>query len=211
MKSLFSLLLVVIIGTGTATFSQTVTIGTQVWMTKNLDVSTFRNGDPIPEAKTDEEWNRAYYSGKPAWCYFKNDTVNEKIYNWHVVNDSRGVAPEGFHIPTKKDWLSLEKFLGKDAGVKMMTIDGWSKCHMVGTNSSGFTGFPIGSRTTKGYFANSGLELSMWSSTGKLEDGMYEGEGEVWSAYAYSLSSCSKGEIEFRLSGNGFSIRCLKD
>ena len=32
-----------------------VQIGTQVWMTKNLDVSKFRNGDPIPEAKTDEE------------------------------------------------------------------------------------------------------------------------------------------------------------
>ena len=59
MKNLFSVLLVVIIGTGTAAFSQTVTIGTQVWITKNLDVSTFRNGDPIPEVKTEEEWKRA--------------------------------------------------------------------------------------------------------------------------------------------------------
>ena len=29
-----------------------VKIGTQVWTSKNLDVSTFRNGDPIPEVKT---------------------------------------------------------------------------------------------------------------------------------------------------------------
>ncbi len=40
-------------------YTQTVTIGTQVWMTKNLDVATFRNGDPIPQAKTDEEWDKA--------------------------------------------------------------------------------------------------------------------------------------------------------
>lgn len=31
--------------------SQTVKIGSQVWSTRNLDVSTFRNGDPIPEAE----------------------------------------------------------------------------------------------------------------------------------------------------------------
>ena len=211
MKTLFTLLLFVIIETGSVLFSQTVIIGKQVWMTKNLDVTTFKNGDPIPEAKTDEEWNRAYYSGKPAWCYFKNDSVNEKLYNWHVVNDSRGVAPDGFHIPTKKDWLSLFKFLGKDAGVKMMTTVGWSDCGLIGTNSSGFEGLPTGNRTTEGYFANSGLGLIMWSSTGKLEDGMHEGEGKVWSAYTFSLSACSEGKIQFRLSGNAFSIRCLKD
>jgi hypothetical protein len=111
MKNLFTLLLVVIIGTGTATFSQTVTIGTQEWMTKNLDVSTFRNGDPIPEAKTNEEWKKAGEVGQPAWCYYDNDPANGanygKLYNWYAVNDSRGLAPEGYRIPSFIDFDKL--------------------------------------------------------------------------------------------------------
>jgi hypothetical protein len=31
---------------------QTIKIGNLIWMTNNLDIDTFRNGDTIPEAKT---------------------------------------------------------------------------------------------------------------------------------------------------------------
>jgi uncharacterized protein (TIGR02145 family) len=216
MKNLFIVILIVVIGLGNLFYSQTVTIGKQTWMTKNLDVTSFRNGDPIPEAKTDEDWKNANNSGKPAWCYFDNNSVNEKLYNWHVVNDPRGLSPDGWHIPSRKDWLRLFKFLGEDAGLKMMTSTGWSECRFLGTNSSGFTGIPAGSRTHKGYYSHSQekkmpLELTMWSTTGSLESGLYEGDGDVWTAYVVSLSSCKGGEIEYRLSGNGFSIRCIKD
>ena len=126
MKNLFSLLLVVIIGKGTATFSQTVTIGTQEWMTKNLDVSTFRNGDPIPEAKTDEEWKKADEEGLPAWCYYDNDTANGakygKLYNWYAVNDSRGLATVGYHIPSDAEWTKLIDFLGYYNGNNMKSM-----------------------------------------------------------------------------------------
>jgi hypothetical protein len=47
----------------------TVKIGEQIWMTENLDVTQFRNGDPIPQAQTDDEWQEAGFNGKPAWCY----------------------------------------------------------------------------------------------------------------------------------------------
>jgi len=126
MKSLFSLLFVVIIGTGTATFSQTVTIGTQEWMTENLDVSTFRNGDSIPEAKTNEEWKRAGELKQPAWCYYdnvpKNGTIYGKLYNWYAVNDARGLVPKGYHVPSDEEWTILTDFLGSDAGTKMKSM-----------------------------------------------------------------------------------------
>ena len=112
-------------------FYETVKIGTQEWMTKNLDVATFRNGDPIPEAKTDEEWKKAWEEGKPAWCYYDNDPANGKkygkLYNWYAVNDSRGLAPHRYHIPSDKEWWKLINFLGGKsvAGAKMKSTSGW--------------------------------------------------------------------------------------
>jgi uncharacterized protein (TIGR02145 family) len=110
---------------------KTVTIGTQVWMKENLNVSTFKNGDPIPEAKTDEEWKRAGEEGKPAWCYYDNDVKNGtkygKLYNWYAVNDARGLAPSGYHVPTDEEWTILTDYLGGEdvAGTKMKSTSGW--------------------------------------------------------------------------------------
>ena len=114
--------------------SNEVTIGTQVWMTKNLDVATFRNGDPIPQAKTsDEEWDKAYVDAEqPAWCYFDNLPRNGekygKLYNWYAVNDPRGLAPEGWHVPSDAEWTQLTDYLGgrEKAGAKMKSENGWS-------------------------------------------------------------------------------------
>ena len=93
-----------------------VTIGNQIWMTKNLNVDKFRNGDPILEAKTDEEWQKAGEKKQPAWCYYDNDPKNGeqygKLYNWYAVNDPRGLAPEGYHVPTDAEWTQLSDYLG---------------------------------------------------------------------------------------------------
>jgi len=109
-----------------------VTIGKQVWMIENLNVDKFRNGDPIPHAKTKEEWEKAGEEGKPAWCYYDNDPANGKkygkLYNWYAVNDSRGLAPDGYHIPSHAEWEKLTDFLGGNsvAGAKMKSKSGWS-------------------------------------------------------------------------------------
>ena len=108
---------------------KSIKIGTQTWMTKNLNVSTFRNGDPIPEAKTEEEWKKAGEEGKPAWCYYDNDPKNGekygKLYNWHAVSDPRVLAPNGWHIPSDSEWSFLENYLGEDVGKKMKSTSGW--------------------------------------------------------------------------------------
>jgi len=88
--------------------SNEVTIGNQVWMSQNLNVDKFRNGDPIPHAETREEWEKAGENRHPAWCYYDNDSANAdkygKLYNWYAVNDPRGLAPEGWKIPSHEDW-----------------------------------------------------------------------------------------------------------
>jgi len=102
---------------------KTVKIGTQTWMAENLNVSTFRNGDPIPEAKTNEEWDRAGANKQPAWCYYNNDPRNGakygKLYNWFAINDPRGLAPEGWHVSNLDDWNILDLYNKKTNLEKM--------------------------------------------------------------------------------------------
>jgi uncharacterized protein (TIGR02145 family) len=84
-----------------------VKIGDKIWMAENLNVDHFRNGDPILEAKTVADWK----SGNPAWCYYNNDPANAakygKLYNAAALNDPRGLAPEGWHIPTHVEFNQL--------------------------------------------------------------------------------------------------------
>ena len=111
-----TLLFIALLSISSFGFSQSVTIGTQTWTTKNLDVATFRNGDAIPQAKTDKEWQAAGDNKQPAWCYYDNDPKNGtkygKLYNWYAVNDVRGLAPVGYHIPTDTEWTKLSDYLG---------------------------------------------------------------------------------------------------
>jgi uncharacterized protein (TIGR02145 family) len=86
---------------------KTVKIGNQTWMAENLNVDHFRNGDIIPQAVTVEEWQK----GGPAWCYYMNNSANGpkigKLYNAAALNDPRGLAPAGWHIPTAQEFNLL--------------------------------------------------------------------------------------------------------
>ena len=141
MKKLIILILLYVgyVGLGN---TQTATIGTQVWSTKNLNVSTFRNGDPILEAKTPKEWEQAGEKGEPAWCYYdnnaSNDSVYGKLYNWYALNDPRGLAPEGWHVPSAKEWEILADSLGGagKAGAKMKRTTGWNSFYRGGDSTA---------------------------------------------------------------------------
>jgi|GEM_PF-4973525 len=123
----------------------TVEINGQVWMAENLNTDKFRNGDAIPEIKSDEEWKKACEEGKPAWCYYDNALAKGKklgkLYNWHAVNDPRGLAPNGWHIPTKEEWDELTGYYGSDAGLYLKSLDFGH-----GNNESGFNALAGGRR-----------------------------------------------------------------
>ena len=186
----------------------TVHIGSQVWMSANLNVSHFRNGDIIPEAEGVDEWKKAGNEGRPAWCYYGNDPVNgrtyKKLYNWYAVNDPRGLAPYGWHVPSTLEWAALSDYLGGEgvAGDKMKSTSGW-KSNGNGTNVSGFAGLPGGYRDDfNGTFANVGDGGYWWSST----------ESNTTNAW-FSLLVYLGGVI-YRFDDNkrdGFSVRCLRD
>src|SRR3989337_1248864 len=81
-----------------------VKLGDQIWSTENLSISEFKNGDSIYQARTREEWEQAGRAGRPAWCNcensLKNDSIYGKLYNWYAVNYKRGLAREGWRIPS---------------------------------------------------------------------------------------------------------------
>ena len=178
------------------------TIGTQLWTTLNLDVSTYRNGDPIPQVTDPTVW-AGLTTG--AWCYHNNDpatgAIYGKLYNWYAVNDSRGLAPAGFHIPTNAEWSALETTLGADAGTKMKSTSGWNNGGN-GTNSSGFAGLPGGNRSSGGTFYSIGYSGFWWSST----------ENNTSLAWTRSLYYNYNNVDKYNNNKtNGFSVRCLKD
>lgn len=176
-----------------------VIIRSQVWMTKNLEVTTFRNGDPIPQAASDDAWELAGKNKQPAWCY--NGEHYGKLYNWYAVNDPRGLAPVGWHIPTDQEWTALVDALGKNPGNKMKSTWGWQNKGN-GTNSSGFSGLPGGYRDFRGRVVNIGYHGIWWSST----------EHDVRDAWSRYLNY-SDGDVGRY--GNkkvtGLSVRCVKD
>ena len=123
-----------------------VKIGNQVWMSKNLDVITFRNGDTIPEAKNKNEWREYQLKYLPAICYVNFDKKNKNkygvTYNRFAVSDPRGLAPIGWKIPVKLDWDKLiENIGGKQHGIKLMSKSGWPN-QKKGNNSTGFNAVP---------------------------------------------------------------------
>jgi uncharacterized protein (TIGR02145 family) len=187
-----------------------ITIGTQIWATENLFLSTFRNGDPIPEAKTVEEWLDAGNAEKPIWCYYNNDpAIGSKygiLYNWYAVGDPRGLAPEGWHIPGYAEWNILTDFLGgKDiAGQKLKAAEGWYN-NGNGSNESGFAGFPGGYRSNEdGSFRDIGRIGFWWSA----QDDRVTPLWAYGRSMGYNFNNVTYDGIS---KVNGLSIRCIMD
>lgn len=191
----------------TAVFLPTTVIGTQQWMSKNLDVAFYKNGDPIPQVTDATAW-AGLTTG--AWCYYNNDstqgTTYGKLYNWFAVNDPRGLAPTGWHIPSDAEWTALSTTLGGDAvsGGKMKEAGTphWTSPNTGGNNNSGFAGLPGGGRYSFGLFSNvSGFGL-WWSAT----------ESTTTVAW-YRTLMYSFGSIDWNNNNKryGFSVRCLRD
>ena len=151
--------------------AEKVTIGTQVWMTQNLDVTKYRNGDPIRECQTDEEWRDAGTKKEGAWCFYSKDSdkgvIYGKLYNWHAVNDSRGLAPAGWRIASDAEWNTLIDFLGGAlvSGGALKSTTQWQVPNEGATNSSGFKAIPGGYRYNHGTFNGSEAVGAWWTST----------------------------------------------
>lgn len=152
---------------------ETVTIGAQVWLARNLDATHFANGDPIPRITGTVEWAVAGSTGQPAQSAYANDKARVArdglLYNYAAIQDPRGLCPEGFRIPDDSDWAALEATLGRDiAATRMKTRQFWPDTETGpgnGTDDVGFGGLPAGFRTQRGDFFLGDQVAYFWSLT----------------------------------------------
>lgn len=206
---------------------QTVRIGSQVWMVENLRTSKYLNGDLIPYVSEDNEW-KGLTTG--AYCNYNNDTNMGdkfgKLYNWHVVNDSRRIAPEGWHVPTVSDWETLMSYTESKIGpsitaAKTMAANvEWMKSDTIGAigndlsknNSTGFSALPAGYRKHDGMYYRLSESTTWWSSDVLPESYLPTKGGRSVHLYNH-ISTTYKigvrvGHDDFN---QGSSIRCIKN
>ncbi len=181
---------------------KTVKIGTQEWMAEDLNVTHFRNGDPIPNIT--EKWQNPNYSADTIYYFDVPGSTSYKLYNWYAVNDPRGLAPTGWHVPTEPDLMILANYLGghKVAGGKMKSTDGWRE-NGNGTNESGFAGLPHGSYFDRTEFGGFGQYGWWWSSSTRK-----------WGDPIPLLLSSNSDILDLTQGGaktTGLSVRLVKD
>jgi len=184
-----------------------ITIGTQEWMAENLKVTHYRNGDEIPNVTENAAWT-VLTSG--AWCSPQNDALligtYGRLYNWHAVNDARGLAPDGWHVPSDAEWQTLMDYLGgiSVAGGKLKEagLEHWAAPNGGATNETDFSGLPAGQRNWNGGYFSFLIQAYFWSST--QDD---DTEAWYWCLY-YDHASAARDDY---LKLDGFSIRCVKD
>jgi len=181
---------------------ETIIIGDQCWFAENLRTEIYLNGDPIDYKEENSDWSSSLYG---AYCFPMNDSSLIDnfgyLYNWWTVFDFRMLCPSGWHVPNNGDWHQLKTWLGEDPGLAMKASASdslpWN-----GTNNSGFTAVPAGSRSQSGGFGAPGWSATFWSTS------PYSSGAERWSLSS-NLNSLNNSWTTAL--ADGYSIRCLKD
>lgn len=200
---------------------EVVEIGDQCWFAENLRSTTYSNGDLIPAGLPDNEWMSsttgatAVYGEIGSTCYNFSPDIDAcdnaqslaeygRLYNWYAVDDWRGLCPVGWHVPTDEEWSTLKLVIqsqgfGGTEGVALKSTTGWFDNN--GTDDFGFSAYPAGRRWVNGTYDDAGYEGLWWSSTPYF--------GGAW-CWKLSFTAPDFFRVSWD-SGNGFSVRCLKD
>jgi uncharacterized protein (TIGR02145 family) len=198
---------------------QTVIIGDQEWMSENLKVTHYRNGDKIKTGLGDRDW---WKTKEGACAPYDNDVKNYEIfglvYNGYAVSDERNIAPSGWHIATDEEWKKMEMYLGMSQGqadanmvrgsgvaVKLKSVEkgGYPTPHnKEDANASGFSALPGGMRHSDGHYRDINENVLFWTSTSKgKSDLIYRAlHKSQWGVYRY-----------YERKSRGYYVRCIKD
>lgn len=188
--------------------SQTVEIAGLEWTTSNLSVACFANGDQIPHIESKKDWVEALEQSIPAWCYYENNTDNlsiyGRLYNWFAVVDERGLAPDGWRIPSDEDWRRTVNAVGpyELAGKLLKSRKLWEPSNHQGIDSLGFCALPGGYRNFYGDFFYLERHAYFWSTTEHYDR----------LAWYHTMDLHTNSIMRYyNIKGNGFSCRLVRE
>ena len=193
----------------TSYYTSCETIGTQVWMTKNLKTRRYRNGDKIqttipPNLEITEEVTPKYQ-----WAYNADEVSVDtygRLYTWYTITDPRGVCPKGWHVPGDEDWTILTNYVNEKlyagGNLKETGTTHWASPNTGATNLTEFTALPGGYRFYYGRFSDIGFSGFWWSSSESSDSTAY-GRGML-----HYSNEVPRFDFDKRY---GLAVRCLKD
>ncbi len=195
----------------------TITIGSQTWMAKNLDVGVFV---PWSTGQQDNSIIEKYcYNDDPANC-----EIYGGLYRWDEMMEYgstpgiQGICPVGFHIPTDDEWKTLEQELNMSpADVNAWGIRGTDQGSQLGGNenlwtdgaldqdpafgTSGFSVLPAGLLNFN--YGGSSVYSSFWTSS------TFNDPSEAWNRQLFHNNSGINRGWYYTYSSN--SVRCIQD
>ncbi|MFO7615325.1 MAG: fibrobacter succinogenes major paralogous domain-containing protein [Bacteroidales bacterium] len=200
----------------------TVLIGEQCWMAENLKTTRYRNEIPIENIPDNTDWRN---STTGAYAWYDNDISWKDsfgaLYNWYAVNDTNGLCPPGWHVPSDAEWTALSDYVSSQSGYICDSNSEWIGKALAATtvwdtstnicvpgnnptanNVTGFSGLPGGFRSFSGGFGSVGKN-GVWFSSTEFED-----DYALYRSINFSLPKLNPGHHPKYY---GFSVRCIKD
>ena len=132
-----------------------IEIGDQCWFAENLRTTVYADGSAIQEVTDDTAWIGlstgalcSYYNAANSLATFG------RLYNWHAVDDTRGLCPSGWHVPTDGEWTNVENYITSQGfngtvGMALKSSLVWFSGSN-GTDDYGFSALPGGYRDANG-------------------------------------------------------------
>ncbi|TVQ08586.1 MAG: hypothetical protein EA361_16410 [Bacteroidetes bacterium] len=207
----------------------TILIGNQEWMVENLRVTRYTNGDSLPTFEnmgSDSEPDTGVYGIYPH-NYISGATTDEEVverygllYNWYAVDNSRGLCPQGWRIPSDEDWMKLEGFSdsqfgvehpewlksgwrGANAGIHLRSRGKWSWSQVKGLNHFELRIYPAGGYGYQSdFYKHERLAGILWSSTTATSENAYFRFLHYTKSDVYREATSKK---------TGMSVRCMRD
>ena len=184
---------------------QTIHIGDQVWMVKNLNVKV-----PGSFCYEDREENCERFGRLYTWtAAMKIDERFETVDAKDVVSKQRprGICPNGWHVPTALDFNRLDAYL-KDiddavgVGTNLRAREGWqeSELSLLGEDGFGFSALAGGVRDSANAYSGLGIFTGFWSGS----------EADPTRAIAWTLPYDDDNFVmDSSLKSRAFPVRCL--
>ena len=181
---------------------RTVKIGNQIWMVDNLRFKTEESYAPGNDEMNIAKYGRLYTwtaaLGIPADFSEQSPAKDMEMYHNIRQDNYQGIAPDGWHIPSYKEWEQLLENLPKNSnGDELRSECFWGN---PGEDSFGFFALPAGYRFDNGAFCHFGKRARFWC------------KDEYGKSNAYRLSITNNSvDIEGVYRSDALSVRCVKN